>query len=88
MVITATLAIGAALVWVCLGVPIGVLSALRRGHVIDRVSLGFSLFFVSAPVFWLGVIAALAVLVQARGGTPAAGTTRRASTGSGPGWAT
>jgi len=57
LVITATLACGAALVWVCLGIPMGVLAALRRGRLFDRLSLGLSLFFVSAPVFWLGVMA-------------------------------
>ena len=87
MVITATLAIGAALFWVCLGVPIGVLSALRRGHVIDRVSLGFSLFLVPRRLFWLGVIA-LWLFWYKLGAAPAVGTTRRASTGSGRGWAT
>ncbi|HUZ53857.1 MAG TPA: ABC transporter permease [Streptosporangiaceae bacterium] len=56
LVITAVLAGGAALVWVCIGIPMGVLSALRRGRLFDRLSLGLSLFFVSAPVFWLGVM--------------------------------
>lgn len=57
LVITITLAIGAALVWLCLGIPFGVVAALRRGRFFDRLSLGASLFFVSAPVFWLGVLA-------------------------------
>jgi len=57
IVITATLAIGAALVWLCIGIPMGLLAALRRGRFLDRLSLAASLFFVSAPVFWLGVMA-------------------------------
>jgi peptide/nickel transport system permease protein len=57
LAITATLAVGAALVWICIGIPLGVISALRRGKFADRCSLGLSLFFVSAPVFWLGVVA-------------------------------
>lgn len=52
IVIIATLAIGAALVWVCIGIPLG---RSRRGGFMDRLTL--SLFFVSAPVFWLGVVA-------------------------------
>jgi peptide/nickel transport system permease protein len=55
--ITAVLAAGAALVWVCIGVPLGVLAAVRQGRLIDRLSLAGSLFFISAPVFWLGVVA-------------------------------
>jgi peptide/nickel transport system permease protein len=56
MVITAQLAFGAALVWILLGIPIGVLSALRPRSLGDRVAMGFALFGVSAPVFWLGLI--------------------------------
>jgi peptide/nickel transport system permease protein len=57
IVITAALAIGAALVWVCIGVPLGVVAAIRRGHLIDRLSIALSLLFVSLPVFWLGIMA-------------------------------
>jgi peptide/nickel transport system permease protein len=57
IIITATLALGAALVWLCLGIPFGVLAALRRGRFVDRLSLAVSLLFVSTPVFWLGVMA-------------------------------
>jgi peptide/nickel transport system permease protein len=57
IVITATLAIGAALVWVCIGVPLGVIAAINRGRLLDRLSMGLSLFFVSAPVFWVGIMA-------------------------------
>jgi peptide/nickel transport system permease protein len=54
---TLALAIGAAIVWVIMGVSIGVISALRRGSPADRVAMGFALFGVSAPVFWLGLMA-------------------------------
>ena len=56
LVITAQLALGAALVWILLGIPIGVLSALRPRSLGDRIAMGFALFGVSAPVFWLGLI--------------------------------
>ena len=39
-----------------LGVAIGVISAVRRRSVFDRVAMGFALFGVSAPVFWLGLM--------------------------------
>jgi peptide/nickel transport system permease protein len=55
-IITANLAIGAALVWLCIGIPIGIVSAVKRRSLLDRLSMGLALFFVSAPVFWLGLM--------------------------------
>jgi peptide/nickel transport system permease protein len=55
--ITTQLAIGAALVWICVGIPIGIISAVKRRTWVDRLSMGLALFFVSAPVFWLGLMA-------------------------------
>ncbi len=54
---SAELAIVATLVGVFLGVPFGVLSAVRRNHPIDHLLRGISLLGVSSPVFWLGLIA-------------------------------
>lgn len=56
LTVTLQLALGAALVWILLGIPIGVLSALRPRSPMDRFAMGFALFGVSAPVFWLGLI--------------------------------
>jgi peptide/nickel transport system permease protein len=56
ILITLTLAVGAACVWLAIGIPIGVISAVKRGSAWDRISLGIALFFVSAPVFWLGLV--------------------------------
>ena len=53
LVITIQLAIGASLIWLCLGVPIGILSALKPRSTLDRTAMGFALFCVSAPVFFL-----------------------------------
>jgi peptide/nickel transport system permease protein len=55
--VTISLAVGAALVWLCIGIPIGIVSAIKRGSLLDRGSMLFALFFVSAPVFWLGLMA-------------------------------
>src|ERR671935_1123460 len=55
--VTVQLAVGAALVWLCIGIPIGIVSAIKRRSLVDRLAMGFALFFVSAPVFWLGLIA-------------------------------
>src|SRR5262249_16343399 len=45
---------GAATLWLTFGVAIGVLSAVKRRTVVDRAAMGFALFGISAPVFWLG----------------------------------
>jgi peptide/nickel transport system permease protein len=55
--VTVQLAVGAALVWLCIGIPVGIISAIKRGSLLDRSSMLFALFFVSAPVFWLGLMA-------------------------------
>lgn len=55
-VVTFQLAAGAAIVWLAIGIPIGVISALKRRTKVDRISMGFALFGVSAPVFWLALI--------------------------------
>src|ERR1700726_3230073 len=54
--VTLSLAIGAAILWLIGGVSIGVLSALRRGSIFDRLSMGIALAGVSLPVFFTGLI--------------------------------
>jgi peptide/nickel transport system permease protein len=53
---TAALAIGAAVVWLLMGIPLGILSAIKRGSLADRAGMLFALFGVSAPVFWLAYV--------------------------------
>jgi peptide/nickel transport system permease protein len=48
---------GAALLWFISGVGIGTISAVRRGTLQDRVSMGTALVAISAPVYWLGLVA-------------------------------
>jgi peptide/nickel transport system permease protein len=48
---------GAATIWLIGGVAIGVLSAVKRRTFVDRGAMGFALFGISAPVFWLGLMA-------------------------------
>jgi peptide/nickel transport system permease protein len=48
---------GAAVVWLLMGIPIGLVSALRRRSIADRAAMGFALFGISAPVFWLALMA-------------------------------
>ncbi len=54
--ITLSLALGAAAIWLVLGVLTGVLSAVRRGSIWDRMSTTLALFFYSMPVFVLGLL--------------------------------
>jgi peptide/nickel transport system permease protein len=55
--VTASLALGAAVLWLIGGVAVGVLSALRRGSIFDRLSMGAALAGVSLPIFFTGLIA-------------------------------
>ena len=53
---TAVLTFGAAILWVGMGVPIGIVSAIKPGSLFDRAGMLFALFGVSVPVFWLGLV--------------------------------
>jgi peptide/nickel transport system permease protein len=57
LLITIQLALGAAVLWLMIGIPIGILSALRPRSIFDRAAMGFALFGVSAPVFFVGPVA-------------------------------
>jgi peptide/nickel transport system permease protein len=52
--VTITLAVGAAVIWLALGIPIGIISGVRKGSIWDRAGMVFALIGVSMPVFWLG----------------------------------
>jgi peptide/nickel transport system permease protein len=54
---TLSLTIGSAIIWMAIGLPIGIVSALRRRTRLDRASMGTALLFISAPEYWLGLIA-------------------------------
>jgi peptide/nickel transport system permease protein len=54
--VTLSLAAGAAVLWLTSGVAVGVLSALHRGSVFDRVAMGVALAGVSLPIFFTGLL--------------------------------
>ena len=54
--VTVSLAIGAAILWLVGGVTIGVISALKRGTLFDRFSMGIALAGVSLPIFFTGLL--------------------------------
>lgn len=62
----ATLELGfcAMLFAILLGIPIGVLAAVRRGSVFDHTAVGVSLTGYSMPIFWWGMMLIMLVSVQ------------------------
>jgi len=54
--VTIALTLGAAVLWLIIGLPIGIVSAIRKRSLADRAGMLFALFGVSAPVFWLGYV--------------------------------
>ncbi|PRY17184.1 ABC transporter permease [Kineococcus rhizosphaerae] len=57
--VTVSLALGAAVLWLVVGVALGVVAALRRGRAADHVLSGLSVIGVSAPVYLLGLLGIL-----------------------------
>jgi peptide/nickel transport system permease protein len=54
---TISLVLGGAIVWLAFGLTVGIISALRPRSRLDRFSMGGALLLVSAPEYWLGLIA-------------------------------
>ena len=48
---------GAVILWLSIGIPVGVISAVQTGSLLDRFAMGIALVFVSAPVYFLGLVA-------------------------------
>ena len=54
---TISLAAGAVVIWLASGLAVGVVSAVRRRTWLDRAAMGTALLLISAPEYWLGLIA-------------------------------
>ena len=54
---TISLTAGAVVVWLAVGLPVGIISAVRRRTLVDRIAMGGALLAISAPVYWLGLLA-------------------------------
>jgi peptide/nickel transport system permease protein len=54
---TASLAVGAAVVWLAIGISVGTISAVRRRSLFDRAAMTGALIGISAPGYWLGLVA-------------------------------
>jgi peptide/nickel transport system permease protein len=55
--VTAFVAAGAVVLWLAIGIPVGMLSAVKTGSWMDRLAMGIALLFISAPVYFLGLVA-------------------------------
>jgi peptide/nickel transport system permease protein len=64
--ITAQLAAGAAFVSLLIAMPVGILSAVRRGSLFDRIASGFVALSYAIPTFWLGILLVLVFAMQLR----------------------
>lgn len=53
---TLKLALAASLFSWIMGIPVGIISAVKKNTLIDHISMGVSLFGVSMPVFWIALI--------------------------------
>jgi peptide/nickel transport system permease protein len=54
---TISLTFGAVVIWLVVGFAVGIISAIRRRSLLDRAAMSTALVFVSAPVYWLGLLA-------------------------------
>ena len=54
---TISLTAGAVVVWLLVGIPIGIVSAIRRRSLLDRAAMGGALVAISSPPYWLGLVA-------------------------------
>lgn len=61
---TLELMIGAMLFAIVVGLPAGLVSALRRGSRVDRITMGFVSAGLAVPSFWLGLVLVLVFSVQ------------------------
>ena len=57
--VTLSLTIGAFVTWMLIGIPIGIISAIRPRSRVDRTTMGGALLAISAPVYFLGLVALL-----------------------------
>ena len=53
---TIFLTLGAVVFWLLVGIPTGIISAIRRRSVMDRSMMVTTLALISAPVFWMGLV--------------------------------
>jgi peptide/nickel transport system permease protein len=60
--VTLSIVLGAAVMWLTIGVSLGMTSALRRGTLFDRMAIGASLVGASLQVYFLGLVLLLVLV--------------------------
>jgi peptide/nickel transport system permease protein len=68
--VTVSIVAGAAVMWLLIGVTLGMTSALKRGTIFDRIAIGVSLVGASLQVYFFGLVLLL-LLVYSTGLLPA-----------------
>ena len=61
---TLYLCFAASLLSVCIALPLGIISAIKRGTAVDKVAMSLALFGQSIPGFWAGIMLILLVAVK------------------------
>ncbi|MCF0093905.1 ABC transporter permease [Micromonospora sp. NPDC049114] len=64
--VTLSIVIPAAILWLLLGVGLGMISALRRGTWLDRLAIGFSLTGASLQLYFVGAVLLLVFVYNLR----------------------
>ncbi len=62
--VTLSIVIPAAIIWLVLGVGLGMISALRRGTALDRAAIGFALTGASMQLYFVGAVLQLVFIYQ------------------------
>ncbi len=53
---TISVTVGGFVVWMLIGIPVGIISAIKPRSILDRIMMGGSLVAISAPVYFLGLV--------------------------------
>jgi peptide/nickel transport system permease protein len=53
---TISVTVGGFVAWMLIGIPVGIVSAIRPRSILDRIMMGGSLVAISAPVYFLGLV--------------------------------
>ena len=62
--VTFWLAVGAFLIWIVVGISMGIVAALNRGTWVDRTIMGISLIGYSMPSFFIGLLLIFFVIIR------------------------
>jgi peptide/nickel transport system permease protein len=64
--VTLNIVLPAAVLWLAIGVGLGMISALRRGSLLDRISIGLTLTFASLQLYFVGAVLLLIFVYSLR----------------------